>query len=207
MTEYLLCCFATYLVDQNLTPQSISTYMYLAEAAVCNTQLSLGLPDPQEQSSFPILKTVQRGVSCTCLGHPQASQVRLPITSQVLCRVKSELERLDHPESWVLWVACCVAFFGFFHFSELLLSACEDFNARLHFTWGDVAVDNTCNPHMVWCHLKQSKTDQMGCGVDVVLGRTDRDLCPVAAVLGYIAHRGDRLGPFFLKSSGGGGLY
>ena len=44
--------------------------------------------------------------------------------------------------------------------------------------WGDVAVDGACNPRMVQCHLKQSKTDQLDQGVDVVLGRTGLDLCP-----------------------------
>ena len=39
---------------------------------------------------------------------------------------------------------------------------------------GDVAIDNQDNPRMVKFHLKQSKTDQLGKGVDVVVG-----LCPV----------------------------
>ena len=69
---------------------------------------------------------------------------------------------------------------------------------RLHLAWGDVAVDDTRDPRMVRCHLKQSKTDQLGQGVDVVLGL---DLCPVPAVLGYIALRGDQSGPFFLTTT------
>ena len=50
-------------------------------------------------------------------------------------------------------------------------------------------------------HLRQSKMDQVGRGVDIILGRTGCDLCPVAAVLSYVAARGDREGPFFLKST------
>ena len=85
---------------------------------------------------------------------------------------------------------------------ELLLPAPGAFNPRLHLAWGDVAVDNPNDPRMVRCHLKQSKTDQMGRGVDVVLGRTSLPLCPVAALVGYIALRGSRPGPFFLTSAG-----
>ena len=96
---------------------------------------------------------------------------------------------------------CCVAFFGFFRLGELLLPSQDAFNPRLLLAWGDVAVDDACNPRMVRCHQKQSKTDQLGRGVDVVLGKTGLDLCPVAAVLGYIALRGDQLGPFFLTAS------
>ena len=55
---------------------------------------------------------------------------------------------------------------------------------------------------MVRCHLKQSKTDQLGRGVDVVLGRTGLELCPVAAVLSYIVRRGSQPGPFFLTTAG-----
>ena len=53
---------------------------------------------------------------------------------------------------------------------------------------------------MVRVHLKQSKTDQMGQGAHIILGSTGLDLCPVAAVLGYIESRGAQSGPFFLNS-------
>ena len=39
-------------------------------------------------------------------------------------------------------------------------------------------------------------------GVDVVVGRTDSDLCPVAAILAYIAARRNCQGPFFLAEAG-----
>ena len=55
---------------------------------------------------------------------------------------------------------------------------------------------------MVRFHLKQSKTDQMGQGAHIILGRTGSYLCPVAAVLGFIASRGSQPGHFFLNSKG-----
>ena len=55
---------------------------------------------------------------------------------------------------------------------------------------GDVAVDDHSNPSLVRIHLRKSKTDQLGRGVDIYLGRTDEDLCPVAALLAYLAVRG-----------------
>ena len=58
--EFLLCVFAAYLVDQNLAPQNIKSHL----AAIRNT---LGLPDPREQSSPPILKWVQAGISRSSL--------------------------------------------------------------------------------------------------------------------------------------------
>ena len=43
VTEQLLCSFAAYLADQGLSPQTIKGYL----AAVQNTQISLGFPDPR----------------------------------------------------------------------------------------------------------------------------------------------------------------
>ena len=61
-------------------------------------------------------------------------------------------------------------------------------------------MDDRTNPGMVQIHLKQSKTDQFGKGFDIILGRTNTTLCPVAALLAYIAVRGDQTGPFFIDS-------
>ena len=62
---------------------------------------------------------------------------------------------------------------------------------------GDVAVDDRTNPRAIKVHLRRSKTDQFGNGVDVVVGKTGDALCPVAAVCAFIAHRGSSPGPFF----------
>ena len=197
VTEYLLCSFAAFMAEEGLAPQSIKSYL----AAVRNTQLSLGLPDPREQSALPVLKRVQMGISRARLGRQQPSRVRLPIMGQVLRQVKADLVQSGDPERTVIWAICCVAFFGFFRLGELLFPSRDAFNPHLHLAWEDVAVDDARNPRMVRCHLKQSKTDQLGRGVDVVLGKTGLDLCPVAAVLGYIASRGDQPGPFFLTTA------
>ena len=191
VTEFLLCSFAASMADEGLAPQTVKSYL----AAIRNTQLSLDLPDPREQSSLPVLKRVLAGISRSRLGRGQPSRVRLPVTAVLLRRMKQELER---SEMRVLWVVCCTAFFGFFRLGELLRSSPSEFNPRLHLSWGDMAVDSPPAPTMVRFHLRQSKTDQFGRGVDI---RTRCDLCPVAAVLGYVAARGDRKGPFFLKST------
>ena len=72
--EYLLCCFATFMANEGLAPKSFKSYL----AAVRNTQLSLGLPYPRGQSAFPVLKSVQMGISRASLGRQQPSRVRLP---------------------------------------------------------------------------------------------------------------------------------
>ena len=191
---HLLCAFAAFMADGNLAGQTVKSYL----AAVRNTQLSLGLPDPREQSALPILRRVQAGIARARLGRGQPSRVRLPITAQILRRIKHKLDEVAHPEKLVLWAVCCTAFFGFFRLGELLLPSQSAFNPRLNLAWGDMAVDNPQATRMVRLHLKQSKTDQFGRGASVILGRTGLDLCPVAAILAYVAIRRDEPGPFFL---------
>ena len=65
-----------------------------------------------------------------------------------------------------------------------------------------MAVDDHNNASLVRIHLRRSKTDQLGKGLDIYLGRTDEDLCPVAALLAYLAIRGKEPGPLFRLSDG-----
>ena len=66
----------------------------------------------------------------------------------------------------------------------------------------DIAVDDRTNPTMIRIHLKQSKTDPFRHGVDIYLGRTDRDLCPVGALLAFMAVRQAVDGPLFVFANG-----
>ena len=127
--------------------------------------------------------------------------MRLPVTATLLSRIGDELTRTAHPERLVLWAVACTAFFGFFRLGELLLTNRTAFNPQLHLAWGDMAIDNPHSPQMLRFHLKHSKTDPFSRGADVILGRTGLPLCPVAAVLNYVARRGSRQGPFFLAST------
>ena len=61
-----------------------------------------------------------------------------------------------------------------------------------------MAVDDRDSPTMVQVHLKTSKVDQFGQGVDVVLGHTRVELCPVQALTHYLRIIGSLSGPFFL---------
>ena len=119
VTEHLVCCFMAYLADQGLSPQTGKTYL----AAIRSTQISLGLPDPREHSSLPILRRVQAGISRARLLRGSPSKLRLPITTQMLGWIRSRLEESSHSERVLLWAVCCTAFFGFFRLGELLLES------------------------------------------------------------------------------------
>ncbi len=67
---------------------------------------------------------------------------------------------------------------------------------------GDVTIDNTQSPQCLRVRLKRSKTDQLGNGVDVFVGKTNCVLCPVAGVTAYMTIRGADTGPFFRFANG-----
>lgn len=87
-------------------------------------------------------------------------------------------------------------FFGFFRLGEILLPSGCTYDSNIHLSVGDVAVDNVEDPKMVQISLKHSKTDQFGQGSKTYLGRIKNDLCPVAAILTYLALRGKMQGHF-----------
>jgi hypothetical protein len=197
LSEHLLCSFAAYLADQNLAPQTIKSYL----SALRNTQISLGLPDPREQSSLPILKRVQAGISRIRMLKGSPPRIRLPITAHILGKIQTTLNASTDPDKTVIWAIAATAFFGFFRLGELLPTSLSAFHPAKSLAWGDVAVDNQAKPTMIQLHLKTSKCDQYGSGSDIVVGRTGNSLCPVTALMQYIDLRGNQAGPFFLDAS------
>ena len=102
----------------------------------------------------------------------------------------------------MLWAAAMLCFFGFFRSGEITVPSQTSFNASQHLAWGDINIDDRSLPKVLKIHLKKSKCDQLGRGVDVFIGRTDGVLCPVTAVLSYMIARGATEGPFFLRTNG-----
>ena len=85
---------------------------------------------------------------------------------------------------------------------EITTLSLTAFDPTVHLSWGDVAVDDPIRPKSIRIHLKRSKCDQFRAGVDIHLGRTTSPLCPVTAVLAYMASRQDTPGPFFRDRRG-----
>ena len=79
---------------------------------------------------------------------------------------------------------------------KLLSLALQLLMIKNHPSWGDVTIDNPQSPQVSVIHLKVSKIDQQGEGVDVFISRTNTPVCAVAAVLAYMAIRGTAGGPF-----------
>ena len=89
------------------------------------------------------------------------------------------------------WATC---FFGIFRAGELTVQSQTAFDPRVHLAWGDVTCEGGQHPSWVRIFLKRSKTSR---SVAVYVGATGDNLCPVTALLEYVAARGETPGPFF----------
>ena len=68
------------------------------------------------------------------------------------------------------------------------------YDPAVHLSFGDVVIDDPLQPSFVRLTLKQSKTDPFRKGVDLYVGRTGSNHCPVAAPLSCIHCRGSTAG-------------
>ena len=67
------------------------------------------------------------------------------------------------------------------------MPSAEEFDPSNHLNYGDVRVNNREHPFYLEIRMNVSKTDVFRKGVTLYLGKTGCTLCPVAAVLGYMA--------------------
>ena len=144
-------------------------------------QITMGLPKPCEFSLMLRLHLVQSGIQRNH-ANQTSPKVRLPITPAILTKLKEHWSpQLTSRDIVMVWAAASVCFFRFWS-GEFTIPSEKSFDCTKHLVWGDVSVDNSDNPQVVKVHLKRSKSDQLGKGVDVYMGKTDCSLCPVAAV-------------------------
>ena len=94
----------------------------------------------------------------------------------------------------MLWAACCMCFFGFLRSGEITVPSLKEYDPEGHLSVGDVALDSHQDPLVVRVHIKQSKTDPFHRGVFIYLGKTENDLCPVAALSAFLVVRGSEAG-------------
>ena len=103
-----------------------------------------------------------------------------------------------------LWVMCCLALFGFLKVSEFTIPTEGSCDSSYHLSLDNIAVDNRKKPRILQLFLKQSKTDQFRQCIKVYVSATDSIICPVKAMLSYLAKSNSQPGPLFITKEGKG---
>ena len=125
-------------------------------------------------SAFPRLTAILKGVKAQA---NSPARPRLPITPDILSIIQRLLpnDRAGH----MIWAACLTGFFGFLRTAEFTVPASDQYNPAVHLSLADISVDSHTNPSVIKLSIKQSKTDPFRQGVDIYLGRTATNICPV----------------------------
>ena len=193
-SQSTLCLYVAYLFEQGLAHTSIKCYL----SSVRHLQISKGFPDPFS-ADLPQLHLLIRGAKvCRGLQGRNIPTRKLPITPTILRQLlKLWLPNKQSYHYILLWAICCTCFFGFFRSGELMPPTAISFDPATHLCFTDLSVDKPISPSLIQFNLKSSKTDPFRKGVQVVVGKTGDELCPVVAMLAYLAVRGGSPGPLF----------
>lgn len=187
-SEHTLILFVAEL-HQSKATSTIQTYL----SGIRHLHIVSGYPNPLENKQK--LQLVLRG--CKRLKPPRACP-RLPITPYILRQIKSILSNSFNDT--MIWAAMCTGFFGFLRAGEFTTDGA--FDPSTHLSCQDIAIDSHSHPSVMRLLIKKSKTDQFGTGAYIFLARTNADLCPVTAILNYLAVRPATPGPMFIFEEG-----
>jgi len=152
---------------------------------------------------MPRLSLVMRGIKSQQAKQGRQSRPRLPITPTILRQLRCVWDNsADDFDIIMLWAASTTCFFGFMRAGEITVPSQDAYDPTAHLSFNDIAVDAHTNPTVMEIRVKASKTDPFRRGVNLYIGRTNNDLCPIAAMMAYLAIRGGSEGPLFRFKSG-----
>ena len=176
---------------------TIKTYL----AAVRHLHLISGPDTPFSDARRPLLQLLLRGIKRATSKMPTKS--RLPITPDILLKVGRVIQQSPHSQDTLMvWAPMNTCFFGFLQAGEVCAPSTSTFDPSWHLCVGDLAVDSLEAPAKIFVTIKASKTDPFREGVTITLGKTDQKLCPLTALLPFVALRGAQKGPLFRFADG-----
>ncbi len=195
ISESCASSFVAFLAGEGLKHGTIKVYL----SGVRYSQIAAGYKDPFA-TPWHRLEYVLKGIKRDQAEKGIKSKPRLPMTPTILRKLKQvwNVSSEDH-DTKMIWAACCLGFFGFLRCGEMTVPS---YDPSCHLSYRDLAVDHQDKPNTIKIRIKASKTDPFRKGVDIFLGRTGTDLCPVTALLNYLCARGSSQGPLFVFADG-----
>ena len=193
LTQESLSRFVAVLASQALTHRSIKVYL----SAVRHLHITRCGSDPR-LCNMVGLQYVLQGIKRSQAAEGLSSRPRLPITAAILRTLRRSWESQGPTfDRRMLWAAACTCFFGFLRSGEATVPSRSAYDPAIHLSVSDIAVDSHRAPTSIALRIKCSKTDPFRTGITIYLGRAEGDICPVAALLSYLAERGLEPGPLF----------
>ena len=189
----MVCRFVAHLYQAQLSISSIRLYL----SAIRFFQIAYGNGNPHLEA-YDRLHYVVRGIARS---QPKSGRsTRLPVTVDILqFLLQAWSSHSSHFEAVMLWAACTLGFFAFLRAGEFIAG---ENNSHSVLSLADVKVDDRDNPSFLAITLRSSKTDPYGLGHVLYVGRTGSQICPVAAVLSFLAIRPPSEGPLFVHADG-----
>ena len=197
VSENILCYFVACMGQEGLACSTIRTYL----SGIRQLQVAASFQD-SHIDQMPRLNQVLRGIKVQAARtgrQPRARLPIIPIIPSILCKLRQVWVGGPPPSftNTMLWAAATTTFFGFCRSGEITVESASRYDPRIHLSFSDMAADNATSPSVLSIQLKRSKTDPFMKGVKLVLGRTHDELCPVTALLAYLAIRGNAPGALF----------
>ena len=146
------------------------------------------------------LDQVLRVIKSTQAKKQDKGMTRLPISIEILGKMKAAWQEMASPDAEMLWAAAAQCWFGFLRSEVLTMPSESAYDEGAHLNFHDISVDSFTNPQVLQVAIKRSKTDPFHVGVTIYIGRTNCELCPVVAVLAYV--HVVKTGPLFRFADG-----
>ena len=195
LTQHTLCRFVALLNHKGLSFSTIRLYL----SALRFYQIRYRGPDPSF-TDWP-----QLHYSLRTIHRLQPTHVRpacLPVTPDVLHQLYTvwSIQPVSYTNC-MLWAACCLGFYAFLRSGEFTCPSRSTYVPSM-LSPTDITVDTHSNPSFITVTLRASKTDIWGKGHTLYVGATGSYICPVAAVLSYLAIRPSSPSPLFIHEEG-----
>ncbi len=158
--------------------------------------VTAGLHNEFAEQLTPTLEMVLKGIKKDKAA--ATPRIRLPVTLEIMERLRGTfIKKPTDYDNIMMWAAYSLAFFGFLRCSEFTVPSQEEYSSAVHLSLHDISLDSRESPTRIQVRIKQSKTDPFRQGCNLCPGK---DICPISAILPYLAKRGARYGPLFITA-------
>ena len=189
-----LLYFATFLADaKGLQHRTITGYLY----GVHVLHIGVGLPDPLK-GALKLQKCLR---AIHIQSNPESHKLAFTYNLLVLAQPLHQF-----PAQQVFWAALTMAHFSLLHIGEFTVDQ-KQFDPTHHLCIQDVTPNLTTQSELryITIHLKTSKTDPFGQGVNMIIGCSGTQVCGACAAWDLIqshwVKQASPAAPFFQLSS------